>query len=65
MDRNWEGELGYRPEFHVLPLGWFLLKLCQEEDGRKLLDRKWQWGPSGLILKKWQIEFDAKKEPYN
>ena len=53
MDRNWEGELGYKPNFHVLSRGWFLLKLRQEEDGRKLLDRKWQWGPSGLILKKW------------
>ena len=30
-----------------------------------MLDRIWQWGPSGLILQKWRIDFDARKEPYN
>ena len=41
INEKWEGELGYKPEFHVLPKGWFLLKPRQENDGHKLLDRNW------------------------
>ena len=57
--------MGYIPDIHVLPHGWFLLKLKKEEDGHKLLDRKWEWGVSKLILQKWWIDFDAMKEPHN
>ena len=41
------------------------MKLHHEEDGKKLLDRSWRWGPSGLILHKWRIDFDTTKEPFN
>ena len=30
VQENWEGELGYNPEFHILPRGWFLMKLHDE-----------------------------------
>ena len=65
IKENWEGELGYSPEFHILLRGWFFIKIRQEKDGQKLLNRSWRWGPSGLILQKWRIDFDATKEPYN
>ena len=42
-----------------------MIKLCHEEDRKKLLDRSWNWGPSGLILHKWRIGFDATEEPFN
>ena len=31
----------------------------------KTFRQKWQWGPSSLILKKWRIDFDARKETHN
>ena len=65
IEQNWKGEIGYNPEFHILPRGWILMKLRYEEDGKKLLGRSWSWGPSGLILQKWRIDFDATREPFN
>ena len=35
------------------------------EDHSVLLNQNWHWGPSGLILKKWTIDFNAYKEPQN
>ena len=65
IEQNWKHEIGYSPEFHILPRGWILMKLRHEEDGKKLLDRSWSWGPSGLILQKWRIDFDATREPFS
>ena len=30
-----------------------------------LLENNWQWEPSGLILKNWNVDFDANREPQN
>ena len=35
------------------------------EDDKKLKERSWQWGPSGLILKRWNVDFNGKKDPHN
>ena len=62
---NWSNLLGYEPTFYSLPRGWFLIKLQSMEDNCKLLKHNWNWGPSGLILKNWTIDFNAYKEPHN
>ena len=65
MEDNWKPVLGYTPSFHVLPRGWFMLKVSKEEERTLLLQKSCSWGPSGLILKKWHIDFNAQKEPHN
>ena len=42
IEQNWKNELGYSPYFHILPRGWFMTKLRNEEDGKKLLDKSWR-----------------------
>ena len=36
-----------------------------EAERQILLENNWQWGPSGFILKKWNVDFEAIKEPQN
>ena len=42
-----------------------MLKVSKEEERTLLLQKSWSWGPSGLILKKWHVDFNAQKEPHN
>ena len=35
------------------------------KDNTKLLERNWKWGPSGLILRKWSVDFNAFRSPHN
>ena len=35
------------------------------EDNSNILNQNRSWGPSGLILRKWVVDFNAYKEPHN
>ena len=65
MDINYHPLLGYSSEFHILSRGLFLFKVKKEDNDTKLLNQRWSWGPSGLILRKWHVNFNAKSEPHN
>ena len=57
--------LRYTPHYNVLHRGWFLFNISKEEDNTLLLQWSWNWGPSGLILRKSHIDFNARREPHN
>ena len=42
-----------------------MFRVKTEEERQKLLNYSWQWGPSGPILKKWNVDFEANIEPQN
>ena len=39
MEDNWNPVLGYTLSFHVLPRGWFMLKVSKEEERTLLLQK--------------------------
>ena len=51
--------------FHILFHGWIMFRVKTEEEIQKLLNKSWQWGPAGMILKKWKLDFEANREPWN
>ena len=51
--------------FHILSRGWILFHVMTKVERQILLDNNWKWGPSGLILKNWSVDFDANREPQN
>ena len=51
--------------FHFLSRGWIQFRVKTETDRQNLLENNWKWGPSGLILKKWSVYFDANRESQN
>jgi hypothetical protein len=55
--------IGYSPEAHTLARGWKYFMLRDEEDCRILLTKEWTWGPFGLILNPWTVDFDPVREP--
>jgi hypothetical protein len=54
--------LGYVPEAHAHTRGWNSFLLRSEEDYNALLRKDWTWGPSGLFLKTWTVNFDPIQE---
>ena len=36
-----------------------------EEEQQTLLENNWHWGHSGLILRKWSVDFDIDRESQN
>ena len=42
-----------------------LFRIKIEAERQLLLGKNWKWGPSGLILKNWSVDFDANREPHN
>ena len=65
MEENWSPHMQQLPAFHILYPGWILLRVKTEEEIQKLLNKSWQWGPAGMILKKWNVDFEANREPQN
>ena len=68
--RNWMEEhsnthLWQLPMLHIMSRGWILFHVKTEADRQTLLDKNWHWGNSGLILKKWSMDFDANRELQN
>jgi hypothetical protein len=62
IDQEWTPLLGYLPEIHVLTRGWVSFMLKNEKDCAELLQKSWSWGPSGLFLKPWSVDFDPARE---
>ena len=65
MDDNWKLILEQMLHFHILSRGWILFRVKSEGDRQKLMGKSWKWGPSGQILKRWQVDFEADREPQN
>jgi hypothetical protein len=62
-NNNGNHVLGYLPEAQSLAKGWNSFMLRSEEDYNTLLKKDWNWGPSGLVLKHWTIDFDPIRDP--
>jgi hypothetical protein len=37
--------------------------LESKEDVEKIMGQNWNWGPSGLVLQRWSVDFDPSREP--
>ena len=42
-----------------------MFRVKTEAKRQLLLEINWQWRPSGLILKNWNVDIDANREPQN
>jgi hypothetical protein len=36
--------------------------LESKEDIEKMMGQNWDWGPLGLVLQKWSVDFDSSRE---
>jgi hypothetical protein len=48
MEEHWLSLLGYISSAHTLVQGWIAFFLQEESHCNLLLDKAWNWGPSGL-----------------
>jgi len=62
IDQEWNSLLGYLPEIHILSRGWASFMLKDEKYCAVLLQNSLSWGPSGLFLKPWTMDFDPARE---
>ena len=65
MEDNWIPHLRQLPVFHTISRGWILFRVKTKEERKILLENNWKWGPLRFILKKWNVDFEANKEPHN
>ena len=63
MEANWSSHLQQLLVFDIFSHGWILFRVKTEEEKQKILNNSWQWVPSGMILKKWKVDFEADREP--
>jgi hypothetical protein len=62
IDQEWTPLLGYLPEIYILSRGWACFMLKDEKDCAVLLQNSCSWGPFGLFLKPWTVDFDPARE---
>jgi hypothetical protein len=62
LEEKWVQLLGYFPTYHMLARGWISFQFKRRKDLETIFNKDWGWGPSGLILKEWDIMFDPLKE---
>ena len=61
MEINQGAILDQIPSFHIMSRGWILFRLHSQLDKHRLMECNWSWVPSRLILKMWQVDFDARR----
>jgi hypothetical protein len=62
LNNHWKPMLGYLPEFHILSRGWISFRFQSSKDYEYIQNKEWFWGPFGLSLKPWSVDFDPLKE---
>jgi hypothetical protein len=63
IDEHWIVELGYCLELHILSQGWNCFLFKTKVDMDQIFIKVWGWGPFGLTLKEWQVNFDPTQDP--
>jgi hypothetical protein len=64
IDKHWVPLLGYAPEILYLTKGWLGFICKTPEDATLLLDSRWVFGGSSLMLKRWRVAFDPSTEHF-
>jgi hypothetical protein len=62
MQNHWKPIIGYVPKIHLLARRWISFSFLSDEDCEEIHRKNWSWGPSGLSLKPWTVDFDPLKE---
>jgi hypothetical protein len=62
MNNLWKPLIGYTPKVHLLSRNWISFSFLSAEDCDEIRKQNWSWGPSGLTLKPWTVDFDPLKE---
>jgi hypothetical protein len=62
LQNHWKPLIGYVPKIHILSRSWISFSFLSDDDCEEIHRQSWSWGPSGLSLKPWTVDFDPLKE---
>jgi hypothetical protein len=65
MDKNWQPILGYSPRVFFLEKGWLGFQCRSSEDAEILLETRWVFGASSLMIKRWHVSLNPHSEYFS